>query len=197
MLQGIGGGIILAIVNFLMVFLVLGGLAGVLVGLKRLVEFWEGRQSRQTAPSEQIADTGKASLETPQQTQDDKKHLAAITAALHEFTSLPAGTLQIETIEPLDEVPVPNNQILAVITAALHHYLETPEGTFTIRSVEPIGLQTGLSTVDPRLVAMSAALHEYLATPEGSFRIVRIQPSGTVNTWKMAGRLDLMAFDNN
>jgi hypothetical protein len=46
-------------------------------------------------------------------------------------------------------------------------------------------------------VAISAALHEYLATPEGSFRIVRIQPAGTVNTWKMAGRLDLMDFDNN
>jgi Na+-transporting methylmalonyl-CoA/oxaloacetate decarboxylase gamma subunit len=196
MLQGIGGGIILAIVNFLMVFLVLGGLAGVLVGLKRLVQFWEGRQNQQAAPSEQIAGTGKASPETPL-TQSDKKLMAAITAALHEFTSLPVGALQIDTIEPLGEVPVPNNQLLAVITAALHQYLETPEGAFTIRAVEPIGLRTGLSTVDPRFVAISAALHEYLATPEGSFRIVRIQSAGAVNTWKMAGRLDLMDFDNN
>lgn len=197
MLQGIGGGIILAVVNFLMVFLVLGGLAGMLVGLKRLFQFWEGRQGQHAAPSEHVADTGSASLEEVPHDQQNKKHLAAITAALHEFTSLPAGALRIDTIEPLDNIPVSHNQVLAVITAALHHYLEAPEGTFTLHSVEPVSLQTGLSSVDPRAVAVSAALHEYLATPAGSFRIVRIQQAGTVNTWKMAGRLDAIGFDNN
>ncbi len=194
MLQGIGGGIILAIVNFLMVFLVLGGLAGVLIGLKRLIHYWEEQQSLNAPPSGQLDAGPAASLEAPQ-AQEDKKRLAAITAALHEFTSQPAGALRIESIEPLAEVPASQNQPLAVITAALHHHLETPEGSLTIDSVTPVQA-TDTQTVNPLFVAISAALHEYLATPEGSFRIVRIQPVGTMNTWKMAGRLDAMGFDN-
>jgi len=194
MLQGIGGGLILAIVNFLMVFLVLGGLAGVLTGLKRLIHYWETRQSLDAAPSGQLGAGPAASLEAPQ-AQEEKKHLAAITAALHEFTSQPAGALRIDSIEPLAEVPVSQNQPLAVITAALHHYLEVPEGSLAIDSVTP--MQTGTQADGQVLAAISAALHEYLATPEGSFRIVRIQPVGTMNTWKMAGRLDAMGFDNN
>ena len=187
--QGIGGGIILAIVNFLMVFLVLGGLAGVLVSLKWLIQSLEKPQNQKAAPSERVTETGSESLEAPHD-QDQEKHLAAITAALQEFTSQPAGALRIDSVEPLDAPPVSTNQHLAVITAALHHYLETPEGSLGIDYIRPM-------TVDPIFVAISAALHEYLATPEGSFRIVRIQPVGTVNTWKMAGRLDLMGFDNN
>ena len=191
-LHGIGGGLILAIVNFLMVFLVLGGLASVLIGLKRLLVYWEDQQRlMKSAPPGHISTTGRtATSKDPQ-----KQHMAVITAALHEYTSQPAGALRIESVEPLAEAPVSTNHTLAVITAALHHYLETPAGSFLVDSVTPIS--PGVQTVNPIYVAISAALHEYLATPEGSFRIVRIQPVGAINTWKMAGRFDAMGFDNH
>ncbi len=196
MLERIGEGIILAIVNILMVFLVLGGLAGVLFGLKRLIQYWEEWQRPKAASPGQL-NAGRAASPEASQNQQNTQHLAAITAALQEFTSQPAGTaLRIESIESLADAPVSQNQTLAVITAALHQYLEAPEGSFTIDSVTPI--RSGTQTVNPVYVAISAALHEYLATPEGSFRIVRIQPVGAaINTWKIAGRLDALGFDNN
>ena len=115
---------------------------------------------------------------------------------------MPPGALRIENIEPLEALAASPNQHLAVITAALHHYLAVPEGALQINSVEalgPTGLVSGekLQATDPISVAISAALHEYLATPTRSFRIVRLQPVGVVNTWKMAGRFDLMSVDQD
>lgn len=195
MLQGIGGGIILAIVNFLMVFLVLGGLAGVLFGLKRALALWERRQELKAASSSELAADQASLQEAAAQTHHTKQHLAAITAALHEFTAQPAGTLRIDSVEPLEETPVSQNQAGAVISAAMHQYLTTPTGSFVIDSVTPV--HGGAPPTTAMYAAISAALHEYLATPDGTFRIVRIQSAAPMNTWKMAGRFDALGLDTN
>lgn len=175
MLQDLGTGLIVAIVNFVMVFLVLGGLASVLIGLKHLISYWEARQTPKTPP----ASTGPSALpQTPQPHQDHQKHLAAVTAALHEFTGQPVGALRIESIEPLAQAPASQNQTLAVITAALHQFIGNPAGSPATGAVAPIQSST-------------------LATPAGAFPIAGTHAIGAVNTWKIAGRLDAVGCGNN
>ena len=43
-LEGLSGGIIVSLVDFVMVFLILGGLAWAVKGLEKFVAFWEERK---------------------------------------------------------------------------------------------------------------------------------------------------------
>jgi hypothetical protein len=45
------------------------------------------------------------------------------------------------------------------------------------------------------IAAIAVAIHEFTSIPMGSFRITGVKPLGSVNTWKMAGRLELMGID--
>ena len=69
---------------------------------------------------------------------------------------------------------------LAAILVAMQEYLALPPGSFRIDKIEPIE-QFPIST-QPQLAAMSAA------------RRAGIQSVGTVNAWKMAGRLEIMGI---
>jgi hypothetical protein len=159
MLEELLEALIVAAGNFVMVFLVLGGLAGAIVGLKRLVQFWERERSKTTPDPRVRLETASESRkrspepEQPQKNQTES-HIVAILAAIEEFTGLPLGSFQIDTIEPLEKVPV-----------------------------------------SPHIAVIAAAIHEFTSMPQGAFRIVGIKHLGTVDIWKMAGRLELMGFD--
>ena len=89
------------------------------------------------------------------QADQTASHIAAIVAALQEFTGLPPGSFQVNTIEPIERVIPPKAHIAAI----------------------------------------AAAIHEFTSMPMESFRIVGIKPVGTVNVWKIAGRLELMGLE--
>jgi Na+-transporting methylmalonyl-CoA/oxaloacetate decarboxylase gamma subunit len=230
-MEGLSGGIIVAIVDFLMVFIVLGGLASVLVALRKFVQIWE-QPAQETTPSEIPGESSAPHLETSQEQQTHASCVAAITAAIQEFTALPEGAFRIDYIEPLAEVPsVVTYSQIAAITAAIQQFTGLPEGAFRIDYIDSfaeapfssayanlagitaaIQAQTSLPSgafrieyiepvnsvaQQPHIIAIAAAMHEYLSTPRGIFRIIKRHPLGMANTWKMAGRLELMEFDSD
>ena len=201
-MEGLSGGIIVAIVDFLMVFTVLGGLAGLLIGMRHVLQGIEKKPQPAAPSSEKAAKALEKKTLPDSQEHQTLTHLAAISAAIQEFTSLEPGTFQIDFIESLEYTPLKTEDThIAAITAAVTEYTELPEGSFHIKSIEPIsadlsGRQQLQTSMHPHIVAMASALHEYLATPPGSFRIVSVTPGGPVNTWKMAGRLEIMGLDN-
>jgi hypothetical protein len=98
-LTGISGGIIVAIVDFLMVFLILGGLMLAIQGLKKLVTYFGKPKiipeaQPQTAVSEPVP-VSPPSAGIPQ----TNAHIAAIAAAIYEFTSMPEGSLRIVSVQ--------------------------------------------------------------------------------------------------
>ena len=107
----------------------------------------------------ELALTGKVTSPEPQPVQADQTpaQLAAILAALQEFTGLPAGSFQINTIECLGDA--------ASVRMKAH------------------------------IAAIAAAIQAFTSLPVESFRIVGVKPIGTVNMWKMAGRLELMGLE--
>ncbi|PIE32887.1 hypothetical protein CSA56_13910 [candidate division KSB3 bacterium] len=165
MLKGFSGGIIVAVVDFIMVFVVLGGLAGVIVGLQRFVAFWQANfEETPAAPTPQTAPA------PPQQpavaalpAEGMKSHIAAMLAALCEFTLLEPGTFKIDKIVPLGAVPVGAQTITAPLSNA-------------------------------QIAAIALALHEYTSQPMGSLRITGIKHLGRATTWKTAGRLEQMGL---
>lgn len=48
-LEGLSGGIIVSLVDFVMVFLILGGLAWAVKGLEKFVAFWESRKPAESS----------------------------------------------------------------------------------------------------------------------------------------------------
>lgn len=154
MLEGFSGGLIIAIIDFLMVFLVLGGLAAMIVGLKKVVAFLEIRKVKSLPEPQPVSP--KPVTEPPGQTDEIKAHIAAILVAVQEFTSLPAGSFKIDRIEPIDTASAPTKAQIA---------------------------------------AIAVAIHEFSSMPMGSFRITAVKPLRRVNTWKIAGRLELMGMD--
>ena len=48
-LEGLSGGIIVSLVDFVMVFLILGGLAWAVKGLEKFVAFWEQRKPSESS----------------------------------------------------------------------------------------------------------------------------------------------------
>lgn len=137
MLDGLTGALVVAVVNFLMVFLILGGLALSIKGLQRLVQALG-------LGTGQAAEVSGPAAEPPQDSQTPA-HIAAITAAISEFTQLPPGSFKIDTIEPTaalhdqtaSEAAVTPAQI-AAMAAAIHEFTNLPQGAFRITTVRPV-----------------------------------------------------------
>lgn len=158
MLEGFSGGLIVAVVDFFMVFLVLGGLSAAIVGLEKIIAQWERKTTVPSAPPE-TAPTPEA-IAPPEKNRTMTTHIAAILAAIQEFTGLAPGSFKVDTISACETIPV--------------------------------------KTLNPaHIAAISAALYEYASLPEaGSFRITGITHLGSVSSWKMAGRMELMGMES-
>ncbi|MDY0096009.1 MAG: hypothetical protein RBT80_25210 [Candidatus Vecturithrix sp.] len=159
MLEGFSGGIIVAIVDFFMVFLVLGGLSATIVGLERIIEQWERDKAAPTTLSETAS--VQESLVLPEKDRTMTAHIAAILAAIQEYTGLAPGSFTLDTITPYEPTSpeMPNAAHIAAISAAIYEYASLPEG--------------------------------------GSLRITGITPLGSVGSWKMAGRMELMGMESS
>lgn len=143
-LEGLSGGIIVAIVDFLMVFVVLGGLAGVIVLLKKFVAYWQENfeQVPQAAAPKAAPAAAPAPVVAP---QDMKTTIAAMLAALCEYTSLTPGSFKIDKIEPLganvsvaSQAPLDQAHV-AAISMAIHEYLAVPMGSLQITGIRHLG----------------------------------------------------------
>ncbi|HEX7549123.1 MAG TPA: OadG family transporter subunit, partial [Candidatus Methylomirabilis sp.] len=91
MLQGFWGGVILSAVNQRIVFLVLGGLAGAILVVRKLVERGQARASRQQPgpPAPSPPPAGPLPAGTPR----NQARAAAVVAAVHAAAA--PGTLRI------------------------------------------------------------------------------------------------------
>ncbi len=134
MLEGLSGGLIVAVVNFLMVFLILGGLAGTLVALRKVVQFLE--KPTQEMKSESTVITPEP--EPLSQENQIKTHIAVIIAAIQEFTGLSPGSFRIDKIEPIEKALIAPQLHIAAIAAALHEFTSMPQGAFRIVGIKPI-----------------------------------------------------------
>jgi Na+-transporting methylmalonyl-CoA/oxaloacetate decarboxylase gamma subunit len=142
MLEGFTGGIILALIDFFMVFVVLSGLAGTVWLLHKFVVSLEG-QAVSPAPESAPAVAPPVSSER----DEVKAHIAAILAALCEFTSLTPGSFKIDQMVPLDtvlEVLQPAQALLpkahiAAIAIAIHEYTSLPMSSLRITGIKPLG----------------------------------------------------------
>ncbi|PID56281.1 hypothetical protein CSB45_12180 [candidate division KSB3 bacterium] len=144
-LEGFSGGLIIAFVDFFMVFLVLGGLSGVIVLLKKFVVYWQENfeQGQHIAASKPpVQEAPSARVTAP---QDMKTAIAAILAALCEYTSLTPGSFKIDTIEPLGANTGVSSQALlnpahvAAVSIAIHEYLAAPMGSLQISAIRHVG----------------------------------------------------------
>lgn len=140
-LEGLSGGIIVAIVDFLMVFLVLGGLSGMINLLKKFV----GAYEEKTAQTRGQAVPAPVQTPAPAPVLDMKPRIAAIMSALCEFTSLAPGSFKIDHIIPLDGVPQAasssplNKAQIAAIAVALHEFTSLPMGSLKITGIKHLG----------------------------------------------------------
>ena len=89
MLQGFWGGVILSAVNQTIVFLVLGGLAGATLVVRKLVERGDARASRQQ-PGPPVL-SGPLPAGTPR----SQACVAAVVAAVHAAAASAPGTLRV------------------------------------------------------------------------------------------------------
>ena len=202
-LEGLSGGIIVSLVDFVMVFLILGGLAWAVKGLEKFVIFWENKQPA-AAPGEpavQIAPTPESlpPIDVP-------AHLAAVTAAICDYTGLTPGSFAITKFEPIGYLapapgmPVDISAHLAAITAAVSSYTGLKPGTFKIDSIRPLNMPAW-TTFAPSMIAevsaetvaaITAAMYDFLQAPTGSLQITGVTPVASANAWKVAGRMELM-----
>ena len=146
-MEGIWGGLVIALIDFLMVFLVLGGLALTINGLKKVVDILEPHVTAQEAP--RVAPVVKQPVAAEELSQPGtllETQIAAIVTAIQQFTSLPPGTFTIDWIEPVDAEDVAgftsvrqHNALIAAITIALHEYTLLPVGSFQITGIEALG----------------------------------------------------------
>jgi Na+-transporting methylmalonyl-CoA/oxaloacetate decarboxylase gamma subunit len=95
MLDGFWGGVILSVVNQAMVFLVLGGLACSILLVRRLVATLESRPRPAAAPP-------PAPVKPPAPAEPAESSrgatVAAIMAAVHEFSGAAPGTLRLVSV---------------------------------------------------------------------------------------------------
>ena len=141
MLEGFSGGIIVALVDFVMVFIVLSGLAAAIVGLQKIVTSWERRS---IAPAPQPEAVPSQAAIPPQELEKDRTitaHITAILAAIQEFTGLPIGSFKIDTIEPTEAVYREgiNPAHIAAVSAAIYEYASLPAGSFRISGIKHLG----------------------------------------------------------
>jgi hypothetical protein len=93
MLQGFWGGVILSVVNQTIVFLVLGGLAGAIVAVQKLLA-WRDRHAPKSPPRPVGAPPARR---TPPGVIPPRgqARVAAIMGAVHAFAGAAPGTLRI------------------------------------------------------------------------------------------------------
>jgi hypothetical protein len=104
MLQGFWGGVIVSVVNQLVVFLVLGGLACSIVLVRKLVGLIERRTraaSPPAAPARPAPPRPPSAAPAAPALAAPSAPIAAIAAAVHEFTGAAPGTLRIVSVTPL------------------------------------------------------------------------------------------------
>lgn len=205
-LEGLSGGIIVSLVDFVMVFLILGGLAWAVKGLEKFVAFWENKQpaSMPGEPVAQVSPTHAASESLPP--IDVPAHLAAVTAAICDYTGLTPGSFAITKFEPIGYLapapgaPVDISAHLAAITAAISSYTGLKPGSFKIDSLRPLNMPAWMTFAADmtaeisaaQVAAVTAAIYDFLQAPAGSLRITDITPMASANAWKIAGRMELM-----
>ena len=139
MLEGFSGGLIVALVDFFVVFLVLGGLAAAIQGFKKLVEHWERKTTVSTTQPEPIS--RQEAIVSAEKDRTTPTHIAAILAALQEFTGLPAGSFKVDAITPCETMPAEflNGAQVAAVSAALHEYASLPAGSFRMNGMTRFG----------------------------------------------------------
>lgn len=205
-LEGLSGGIIVSLVDFVMVFLILGGLAWAVKGLEKFVAFWENKRPAAVSgePAAQVVPMPAAPESLPP--IDVPAHLAAVTAALCDYTGSTPGAFAITKFEPIGYLaPVPGAPVnisahLAAITAAVSSYTGLQPGTFKIDSFRPLNMPSWVTygsdmvaeVSEAQVAAITAAMYDFLHAPAGSLNITGITPLESVNAWKVAGRMELM-----
>ena len=144
-MEGLWGGLVVACIDFLMVFLVLGGLALVIGGLKRVADVLEPQETSEVPPRTKPV---HPAAEPSQTDKMPETHIAAILTAIQQFTSLPPGTFTIDSIEPVHAEYVSEltgeqarlrKALIAAITVAIHEYTLMPMGSFQITGLKSLG----------------------------------------------------------
>ena len=159
MLQEFGKGLVVSGVDFIMVFLVLGGLAWAVKCLEKFVAYLE---LPQTAKAPALPVPAEVSEAVPAQPINVAEHLAVITAALCAHTGLTPGAFTINYITPLGGVP----------TAQAW---ESPD-----------------MISEAQVAAIIAAIQDFSGAPVNALSVTEITPVGRADTWKLAGRIELM-----
>ncbi len=144
-MEGFWGGLVIAIIDFFMVFLVLGGLAIVIAGLKKVASMLEEQKTSDIGQVEMLAPELVSALQPEDRTTDT--HIAAILAAIQEFTSLPLERLKIDSIESVTTEELHSIQaggqqkkaLIAAISVAIHEFTSLPMSSFRITGIKPLG----------------------------------------------------------
>ena len=196
MLQEFGKGLVVSGVDFIMVFLVLGGLAWAVKCLEKFVAYLELPQAAKTPALPVPAAVSEA---VPAQLINVSEHLAVITAALCAHTGLTPGAFKIDAVQPLGAQPVDAAAHLAALTAALSAHTGLTPGAFTINYITPLGgVPTAQAWESPDMIseaqvaAIIAAIQDFSGAPVNALNVTEITPIGRADTWKLAGRIDLM-----
>lgn len=178
MVQQLGKGIIVCIIDFGMVFLVMIGLQVALGIMRKMIERFAGLPT-EGAPSRQAVESHAAPVAIPQPVQEQPR-IAAITAAVQTFVGQPEGSFRIDYIEPLGERPaVAGDSQIAAVTAAVQAYTGLAIGQFRIDSIQPLDAS-----------AMAAPVAMAVIAPQR--RAMRV----STDAWKLAGRLELMGMND-
>lgn len=180
MLETLGKAIIVCLVDFTMVFLVMAGLQVALAVMRRLIERPAPEIApaavREAIPADQSPLLPAATGQSP--------IIAAVTAVIHAFTGQPEGAIQIDYIEPMGERPAmpTDSALLAAITASIQAFTNLPVGQFRLDSIQP--LEASARPVVP-------------AVAPATFTPPQRRPTRmTTDPWKLAGRLELMGFND-
>ena len=196
MLQEFGKGLVVSGVDFIMVFLVLGGLAWAVKCLEKFVAYLELPHAAKTPALPVPAEVSEA---VPAQPINVAEHLAVITAALCAHTGLTPGAFTIDAVRPLGAQPVDATAHLAALTAALSAHTGLTPGAFTINYVMPLGgvltaqaLESPDMVSEAQVAAIIAAIQDFSGAPVNALSVTEITPVGRADTWKLAGRIELM-----
>ncbi len=189
MLEGISGAVIVAVIDFLMVFLVLGGLAVVIVGLQKFVQLLE----KPAAETEL-----KPGSVSPQSSQVNQihAHIAAITAAMYGFTSRSPEAFRIEDVKKEDTLNT--------------YRVIADEEVYEVRVKEGIGATLGdappraasVSTPPPSPASPPAAVPESGGTSiqapmPGKILAVHVDQNDTVTSGTVLIILEAMKMEND
>ena len=96
MFEGISGGLQVAVIDMILVFVVLGGLALVMVFLKNIIGI---KQTKKTAKETMIAPSTISTIKIKEKEEVDGKLIAVITAAVASYLEKPKSKFKILSIK--------------------------------------------------------------------------------------------------